>query len=98
MNFLSKIFKPLFSKITCHCIGSVGLGIMVAAVLAFAIINWSGFEETTTVTATYNIHLPQDGEMLKKLSDEILEGTDVTNTEDLTDIAPAAGNAAVPAE
>ncbi len=99
MTILKKVFKPVFSKITGHCIGAVGIGIIMATLAAFAIVNWQGMGDNPAVTATYTIRLPQDEQMLKRLSDEILEGTDVgAETENLSNIAPAAGSDAIPAE
>lgn len=88
---ITKVLKLVFSRMVCRCIGALGIGLFAATILAFGILKQSGFEATPETA--YTIRLPQDEALLKQLSDEILEGTDVAGGENaLSDIAPAAGS------
>jgi hypothetical protein len=93
MNLLTGFFKSATTRIACHCMGSAGLGVIAAVAIAFGIIHWATPAGMPDETVALRIELKDDGEMLKKLSAEILEGTDVAGEETpLADIAPAAGS------
>lgn len=96
MPITVKIFKSLFSRLACRCIGAVGVGVVVAVVIAFRLISLSGTDTDITGGAVHAVRLPQNEEMLYKLSEEIREGTDVEgDVAALTAIAPAAGSPAI---
>jgi hypothetical protein len=88
-----KIFGKIFNGLTLRCLGGITLGVAGMAVIIAGLAIYSGsLEDVSTVTASYTVTLPQDEAMLKELSDEIREGTDLAGEETkLDDIAPAAG-------
>lgn len=93
MKFLLGFFKSATTKITCHCMGSAGLGVLAAVAIAFGIVHWASPAGVPDETAALRLQLQDDEEMLKKLSAEILEGTNVPGDENgLAAIAPAAGS------
>lgn len=93
MKFLLGFFKSATTKVTCHCMGSAGLGVIAAVAIAFGIVHWATPAGVPDETLALHIQLQDDEQMLKKLSAEILEGTNVAgDDQSLAAIAPAAGS------
>lgn len=86
--------KKLFNRHTLRGAGVIVLGGLIAAVALTAFSIFAAEEEVSYVTASYKITLPQDAQILENLADSLKRGSGMdttTETDPLTDIAPAAG-------
>lgn len=98
-RFWMFIFGKIFSKLTWHCLGGLGIGLLAAVLISLSFFRWMESDDNSALASAYAIRFPEDEELLRKLSDEILEGTNVAGEEtELMNIAPAAGSETIAAE
>lgn len=87
------IFAKIFNRITLPVISATVMGVGAAAIVAMGVSIYSiATEETSIITASYSVDLPQDKEMLKQLEKDLSSGVDLAgDATSLDEIAPAAG-------
>jgi hypothetical protein len=86
-----------FHGLTLRCFGAIGVGLAIVALITVGLLVVSGESETgpSTRTAAYTLKFPEDEQMLKDLSAQILKDSNMaTPGKDYADIQPASGGTA----
>ena len=91
------LLKKLCNGLTLRCLGAVGFGLGIVTLITLGLLALSGGIEDTSGSrlASYNnLRFPEDEQMLKELSAQILKDTSLAAAaKDLQNIRPAAGAA-----
>lgn len=85
-----------FGGLTLRCLGAVGIGLAFVIVITTGLLVMSGDSETSPSAkmAVYTLQFPEDEQMLKDLSAQIVKEADLASQAKLyADIEPAAGGA-----
>lgn len=91
--------RKLFHGLTMRCLGAIGVGLAIVIVITTGLIVISGDSENSASTrsAAYTLKFPEDEQMLKDLSAQILKEADVTpGAKQASGIEPAAGDDTAP--
>lgn len=85
--------KKVLTSLPCRCAYALSAGIAVVSVIAFSLAAISGAEAPASKVTVYTrFHFPDDERTLKEFSAQLQK-----ETEDLSNIAPAAGDSEDPA-
>lgn len=71
-----------------RCSGAVFTGLLIVSVITLGLLVISGGEEAPVKTASYTIQFPEDEQMLKDLSRQLIKQAEL---DALSDIEPASG-------
>ncbi len=89
MTFGQRILKARKSAaLMLRCSGAVMTGLLVVSVVTMGLMVLSGADEPAAKTAAYTINFPEDEQMLKDLSRQLLKQAEAAA---LNDVEPAAG-------
>ena len=89
MTFGQQILKARKSAaLMLRCSGAVMTGLLVVSVITMGLMVLGGADEPATKTAAYTINFPEDEQMLKDLSRQLLKQAEA---DALNDVEPAAG-------
>lgn len=86
--------RPCVNGLTLRCLGAIGVGLAFVIVITTGLILISGDSETGAAarTASYTMKFPEDEQMLKDLSAQILKESHLTpGAKDAAAIEPATG-------
>lgn len=87
-----------FGGLTLRCLGAVGIGLAFVIVITTGLLVMSGESETSpsAKVAAYTLKFPEDEQMLKDLSAQIVKDSDLaSDAKAYADLEPAAGDAPV---
>ena len=87
--------RPCVNGLTLRCLGAIGVGLAFVIAITTGLILISGDSETGAAdrTAAYTLKFPEDEQMLKDLSAQILKESHITpGAKAAAGIEPAAGN------
>ena len=85
-----------FGGLTLRCVGAVGIGLAFVIAITTGLLVMSGDSESSPSAkmAVYTLQFPEDEQMLKDLSAQIVKEADLaTQARAYADIEPAAGDA-----
>ena len=94
------VSKKPFRGLTLRCLGAVGVGLAIVTIITTGLLILSGESETgpATRTSAYTLKFPEDEQMLKDFSAQILKDANQASPGDAyADIQPAGGDT-VPAK
>jgi hypothetical protein len=87
--------RKLFNGLTLRCIGALcmGLAVVLSIAAGLLVLTANAAEESPAPAemAAFNLRFPEDEQMLKDLSAEILRDAALADGRDLNEVQPAAG-------
>lgn len=90
MTVETKVLKACHpAKLMLRCSGAVFTGLLIVSVITLGLLVISGAEEAPVKTASYTIQFPEDEQMLKDLSRQLIKQAEL---DALSDIEPASGS------
>lgn len=88
------VSKTCVGGLTLRCVGALGVGLAVVIAITGGLlfISGDGDNASSTRVAAYTLKFPEDEQMLKDLSAQILKDSNLASAKKAADIQPAAGS------